>query len=422
MKDNKKKYFFIPKPHLKHLSFLFFFVIAIAKDLIQDTIEESNSLSYPFFKVYIYIISDFLSIIPYLIIKIRTKDKKSDSNSRYFFFCCSKKKDLIYVNQEKQINRKNILNILLLASLDYIAQISMLIYYLLKNEFTLDIKEVNLNSLLIFNIIFIISLSKLMLHTRFFRHHYFSCLIIILILSVLVVLDIIQINKDKDNKLLSNIYLILRVFRIFLYSFEDVIGKVILLYQYFTPYSLLLNKAIIQIILSIIFSFPFIFIDIKDEGNKKGNIFPMIGNIFDDKLNILKYFFFAMFSFFYNILCWQIIDHFSPNHFCIAEIFENFGLLIINLIKKSIDVDGYLRIIMYILLIITSCIYNEFLVINICGLSKDTKLFLEYKEEEDNFLVENIIEENNLGEKTGEKSKEEVEQIEMSSFNPRESF
>ena len=42
---------------------------------------------------------------------------------------------------------------------------------------------------------------------------------------------------------------------------------------------------------------------------------------------------------------------------------------------------------MYILLIIASLIYNEFVVINICGLANKTKLFLDYKEENDLNLI-----------------------------------
>ena len=45
------------------------------------------------------------------------------------------------------------------------------------------------------------------------------------------------------------------------------------------------------------------------------------------------------------------------------------------------DTDSILiiRIIMFILLVLTSFIYNELLVINICGLGNYTKLFLDYK-------------------------------------------
>ena len=43
---------------------------------------------------------------------------------------------------------------------------------------------------------------------------------------------------------------------------------------------------------------------------------------------------------------------------------------------------------MYILLILIACIYNEFLVINICGLGKETHTILNIKEKTDKILVE----------------------------------
>ena len=45
--------------------------------------------------------------------------------------------------------------------------------------------------------------------------------------------------------------------------------------------------------------------------------------------------------------------------------------------------DMVVKIIMYIILTIAALIYNEFLVINICGLAKNTKLFLDYEAEDE---------------------------------------
>ena len=79
----------------------------------------------------------------------------------------------------------------------------------------------------------------------------------------------------------------------------------------------------------------------------------------------------------------QIINVFSPNHFVIARVFENFGIFAINLIFNGVESEQYLalKITMYILLILASFIFNEFLVINICGMAKNTKLFLDYEAE-----------------------------------------
>ena len=64
----------------------------------------------------------------------------------------------------------------------------------------------------------------------------------------------------------------------------------------------------------------------------------------------------------------------------------------INIIQKSIKIDSIfgIRIVMHILLIITSLIFNEIFVINICGLANGTKLFLDYKEQKDLSLINNI--------------------------------
>ena len=388
----KKKYFYFEIPRLKHLLFLLYFITSIPKNLMLDFVDEINNVSIPFFKIYVFVISDSLAVIPYIIVKKRSQKSILEKTPSVH---SSKDIDLIYNDNEDlestKIQNKAFLNIILLGSLDYIAQISLVIYYLIKQEYKKDINDINLNSLLIFNIIFIILLSKIMLHTQFYKHHFFSSILIILFLLVLVILDIIQINKtNNDNKLISYIYLIIRIMRIFLYSLEDVIGKILLLYQNFSPYSILSNRAIIQFILSIIFSIPFIFIKVNDKENQKKVIYEMIGDIFNDKVNILYFLLLAVFNFFNNLFLWKIIDIFSPNHYCIAQLSELFGVLIINLIKDISCVDSYfiLRIIMYILLILIAFIYNEFLVINICGLGKETQTILNIKEKTDKMLVE----------------------------------
>ena len=62
---------------------------------------------------------------------------------------------------------------------------------------------------------------------------------------------------------------------------------------------------------------------------------------------------------------------------------ENFAIFLTNLIINGPDskLDLIIRIIMYILIVFSTFIYNEFLVLNICGLSKNTKLFLDYEAE-----------------------------------------
>ena len=105
-------------------------------------IEQINNLSVPFFNIYIFVIADGLSIIPEIIIKRSIENNKSTiiinsniNSNRY--------KSLIYYNKaDEQIisnQKKAYRNIIKLASIDYFAQISLVIYYLIKQEYIWDV-------------------------------------------------------------------------------------------------------------------------------------------------------------------------------------------------------------------------------------------------------------------------------------------
>ena len=75
MDNMDKKYILFTKPHLNHLLFLFFFISSAIKQFIFKDIKDIDNLSIPIFKLYIYDIGDFISLIPYLIIKKKMKLK-----------------------------------------------------------------------------------------------------------------------------------------------------------------------------------------------------------------------------------------------------------------------------------------------------------------------------------------------------------
>ena len=72
-----------------------------------------------------------------------------------------------------------------------------------------------------------------------------------------------------------------------------------------------------------------------------------------------------------------------------TTIIGHFGNLFISLIYKKIEIyDFFLRLIIYIILIIAASIHNEFMILNFCQLQKNTKLFLEKEAEND--ITQNI--------------------------------
>ena len=80
------------------------------------------------------------------------------------------------------------------------------------------------------------------------------------------------------------IYLAIKICTGILYSIEDVLAKVMFLHYYYTPYFLLLIKAIIQFFYLIIFSIPLCFIKFEDTEGEKKLLFSMIGNIFEKNI------------------------------------------------------------------------------------------------------------------------------------------
>ena len=389
--NTNKKYILFPKPRLNHLLFLFYFISSLVKQYILKGMKEGNgedNLSIPIFKLYVYEIGDFLAIIPYQIIKKKIKskniEKSIDSNNN------EEKNDLIYNDNKIEIfsrmKKQIIINIFIISSVNFIALISTIIFYLIRENQKLVVPHANLNIVYIFNILFLFVLSKLILKISFYSHHYFSFIIFIICLVVICIIDFIEIKEEKINTFkVSMIYIAIRIVGVLLYSIENILAKIMFFKYYYSPYLLLLMKAVIKLFYLIIFSIPLCCVPFKGK-----IIFLMFEDIFKEKINILLYIIYLINSFFSNILNYLIIDKFSPTHSAIAYIFENFGIFIINAALKAFDIDYKfgIRLVMYILLIIASFIFNEFLVINICGLANNTKLFLEYKEKVDLYLID----------------------------------
>jgi len=405
---NKKKFIFFPKLQPRHFLFLFFFVISCIKNGMQRYLSKNQGIDIEFLKLYMYNLGDFLTVIPFLILKKRVKTEKEeispkDTDAENNF-------ELIYNNQEqKQNDFSAFKKIFIITIADFIAQIGSVILKIITTEQNLEVKKSDLNSLLIFNIIAILLLSIFILRKKFYKHHLFAILINILCLIILAITDIQDIIDAGDDIKLSLLYILVKIIGAILYSLENVLAKILFLYNYMTTYALLVNKAIFHFIYLIIFSFPFIFIKFEDENGESKLVFSMIVDFFENKINILIVISFIIISFFYNNLLMLIIDVFSPDHFVISRIFENVGIFIIDLIFFGADKEKYLiiKIIMFILLILSAFIYNEFLVLNICGLSKNTKLFLDYEAENEillNRITENFDDQNSNAEENNHKS------------------
>ena len=226
---------------------------------MQLHLSKNKGIGIEFLKLYMYNFCDFLTIIPFLIVKKRVKTEKGAISTENTV--AEKSFELIYNNEEQNQNDFSILKkIFILTIADFIAQIVTVILKIINVKQKLEVKKSNLNSLLIFNIIATFLLSIFILRKKFYKHHLFAILIDILCLIILAVTDIYDIIDAGDEIKLSLLFILVKIIGVILYSLENVLAKKLFLYNYMTSYALLVNKAIFQFIYLIIFSFPFIFI------------------------------------------------------------------------------------------------------------------------------------------------------------------
>ena len=326
------KIFYFQKCEWKYILFLLFFIFSFLQTAIIRWISmNSKDIAQPFLNTYLFSFSDLLAIIPFLIVYIRSRRLKERIEIK-------EKKDLLRHRDWKR-TKKFLILISSVAFLDFASHVSSLIFYIVYGRNERSVSENNLSSLLIFNTVIIYLLSRLILKTYFYKHHYFSFIINVVCILILGTIDIINIinSKDKGTTGMVLFYIAKKILSIVFYSIEDVIGKKLLLDSLASVYGLLLYRGLINVVLNFLFSIPFMFIEVTDtskiiEGTNQrieetGIIFKRILNLFDN-LNFFKINMFVITNLFYNIFIWLIIDKFSPSHYSISLILESFGTLI----------------------------------------------------------------------------------------------
>ena len=389
------KIFYFQKCEWKYILFLLFFIFSFLQTAIIRWISmNSKDIAQPFLNTYLFSFSDLLAIIPFLIVYIRSRRLKERIEIK-------EKKDLLRHRDWKR-TKKFLILISSVAFLDFASHVSSLVFYIVYGRNERSVSENNLSSLLIFNTVIIYLLSRLILKTYFYKHHYFSFIINVVCILILGTIDIINIinSKDKGTTGMVLFYIAKKILSIVFYSIEDVIGKKLLLDSLASVYGLLLYRGLINVVLNFLFSIPFMFIEVTDtskiiEGTNQrieetGIVFKRILNLFDN-LNFFKINLFVITNLFYNIFIWLIIDKFSPSHYSISLILESFGTLIRLWIIEPDTVDlPVLRMFIFFILIFGSFIHTEMIVINYCDLQKNTKLFLDEIEQKDIDSIKNF--------------------------------
>ena len=329
----------------KHFLFLSYFIISTSHGVINSFSDPTKDICLIFNYYYLCSFSDFLSIVPILIIKKRTKSSKIYINEEIKAQKNTEDEELIYVDQSIE-NKKRILKkiykIIIGTSIcEFLALYSKAIYFIIIQKQNIYYKTVNLNSVLIIDIIGQYIFNRIILKYLFYSHHYLSFFINILFLIILVTMDIIDINKKDNNPKATFIFILIRILSSIFYSIEDAFSKIIITYNSMSPYHFLFFRGIIVNVLVIILSIVFIFIELPDEKGDNSIVFTRFWKVYDKTKNILIAIILFFLDFLYNVNIFFIIDKFTSSHLAMSMILGHFSNLFISLFKKDVEISDF---------------------------------------------------------------------------------
>ena len=201
---------------------------------------------------------------------------------------------------------------------------------------------------------------------------------------IFLIIDIIELVKNKVSQYQFYIWAILRTIKFILLSIKDNYSKKVLFEGYISIFTLILFLGIFKILFLIIYTIPFIFLKTKDTNQVIfiGFVELLKGTKLLLSIGIL------ICKFAYTTFSLLLIDKFSPSHlplaFLMYSFVNNIYMVIKNLVNhKKNEYYLYLNFAFYIILFIATMIHNEIIIINVCGFNESTKMFLKIKLDEE---------------------------------------
>ncbi len=252
--------------------------------------------------------------------------------------------------------------------------------------------EINLN-LWLLDIIFLSILSYIILKTKLFRHQTIS-MILIIIFGVILDYCFGNFSNIFDNIL----FLLLRILCEFNYSLCQVINKYCMEFKFSPPYEVCLFIGIytsifylICLIISTFLPCNFDFCYIIDEKNNEkyfDNFWVYVSKINRKELLLVLALIFTLFLM--NIFIILTIKYYTPFHFVIILIIGKIAMITENFFF-GIELYDIIKIISLIIILIGLLVYVEVIILNFCGIQKNTKENIEKRCELDIIYPEQYL-------------------------------
>ena len=280
-----------------------------------------------------------LTIIPFIIITIRTK-KADGSSSRKGSLGKGK---IIYNNIKEEITKGKWKFLLLSGVICFIQSVILC--------FTISIKT----NLYLLNILITGIFSQIILKIKLYRHHYLS---IILIILTGLILDLVTKNLQNDIK--NNWKsILLRFIREFVFSFHNIINKYAMEKKFCSVYEISFYTGLVLTVLFGIFTILDYYVFHLD------NFKAYFNNFNVKELLVLLGYCITQLGFHLGILFTNRDN--TPCHIFIVYVFGQLAF------HMKFSVNSIPVFICLIFILFMSLIFNELIELNFCGLSDNTK-------------------------------------------------
>lgn len=385
-------FFMIPKLNKKYWYFALFLIGSILRVLIPDilasilkidkeifvTNDLKPLLTLKYLEIVRNIVSDLLFGIFHCIYFIRNKDDYK-RRKKFKYNKNSIKINFIF-NDESRRTPRIFKLILIISAVDFTCQLLLPLKYLFEkyiNKLILITNPLQFNSLLVIDIISRYLFSLLILRTYFYAHHYFSFLLNFIALFALGVVDFIfklSLDPKRSNYEYNPLYIFVISLQYILYSLEDIMNKVALTTLYILPTTLIFYKGLFElIILMPIISLFFFLFELYDFSFLIG-----ANNMFYLVLNFIS---FIPFNILRTFSLVNVIDKFTAQHMSFLKVSEAIALFAIYFRDEEnykLEVWAYIiQVISFLILLISSLIHNEIIIINHPKLKAKTEYYLD---------------------------------------------
>ena len=326
---------------------------------------DDNLLFMPFRHYISYIFSFIILLIAYQKNKSLSPelDEEDEENNKYLSMNNKLANEIPRIIEKRDKTRKikSLMFLITLSIINLWCYLYIFIFSDIKYEFAKQSIGV------FFDIGFYTLLSFLILKQKLYKHHFFSLIVIAVLLLALFIISIFYMDKNKIFQ--SCIYY---CFYSFSFSLFDVLGKKYFNESYNTPYFMLTVVGSINAIVLLIYDILAYYFN----RNISGVIIGFQKNI-KNALNFFGFILDLILGLFWNMGIWLTIYYFTPCHFFICEYISEYIIYLMNANDSNEKFYSTNNIVIYSIVyfinIFCCLVFNEVIILNFCNLDYNTK-------------------------------------------------